>query len=156
MAKTLRIVLVEPEIPPNTGNIARLSAALGAELHLVRPLGFSLADKYLKRAGLDYWSEVKLTVHENFPAFAAEFEGSSFFLLSTHGNSSHTEVVYPDGTCLLFGSETRGLAPDIIADYPGRSLRLPMREGCRSLNLSNAVAITAYEVMRQWDFPGLV
>jgi tRNA (cytidine/uridine-2'-O-)-methyltransferase len=155
MENILRIVLVEPEIPPNTGNVARLSAALGAWLHLVRPLGFELDDKHLKRAGLDYWPDVRMTVHDDFRALQTALAGAPFYLATTKGERRHTDVAYEPGACLLVGSETRGLAADVLAAYPGRRIRLPMRAGCRSLNLGNAVAALAYEVMRQWDFPGL-
>ncbi|MDR1961289.1 MAG: tRNA (cytidine(34)-2'-O)-methyltransferase [Gracilibacteraceae bacterium] len=155
MENSLRIVLVAPEIPPNTGNVARLSTAVGAHLHLVRPLGFNLDDKHLKRAGLDYWPEVDLKVHDDFAAFQADCAGAPFYLMTTRGNRRHTDVTYEPGSCLIFGSETRGLPPDILAAWPERRIRLPMRENCRSLNLSNAVAVAVYEVMRQWDFAGL-
>ncbi|MDR1605176.1 MAG: tRNA (cytidine(34)-2'-O)-methyltransferase [Gracilibacteraceae bacterium] len=155
MERILRIVLVEPEIPPNTGNVARLSAALGACLHLVRPLGFELDDRHLKRAGLDYWPEVRLKIHDDFRALQTALAGAPFYLATTQGERRYTDVAYESGCCLLFGSETRGLGADILAAYPKRHIRLPMRAGCRSLNLSNAVAVVAYEVMRQWGFAGL-
>jgi tRNA (cytidine/uridine-2'-O-)-methyltransferase len=155
MERILRIALVEPEIPPNTGNVARLSAAVGARLHLVRPLGFELDDKHLKRAGLDYWPKVAMTVHADFSALQTELAGTPFYLATTGGERCYTDVAYESGCCLVFGAETRGLPDWIMNEYPGRRIRLPMRAGCRSLNLSNAVAVVVYEVMRQWGFAGL-
>ncbi|MDR1320255.1 MAG: tRNA (cytidine(34)-2'-O)-methyltransferase [Gracilibacteraceae bacterium] len=156
MERILRIVLVEPEIPPNTGNVARLSAAVGARLHLVRPLGFELDDRRLKRAGLDYWPDVRMTVHDDFSEVQTELAEAPFYLATTKGERSYTDIKYEPGCCLVFGAETRGLPENILAAYPDRQIKIPMREGCRSLNLSNAVAVVVYEVMRQWGFAGLV
>jgi len=152
----LNIVLVEPEIPPNTGNIARLCAAVQADLHLVKPLGFSIDDKHLKRAGLDYWHLLKVHVYENFNEFEIQNAEGQLFLATTKASKFYTDVEFPDGCYLLFGRETKGLAPEILQRYPDRQIRLPMRKDARSLNLSNSVAVIAYEVLRQWGFPGQV
>ncbi|MCL1852289.1 MAG: tRNA (cytidine(34)-2'-O)-methyltransferase [Peptococcaceae bacterium] len=154
MARVLHVVLVEPEIPQNTGNVVRLCSALGAVLHLVKPLGFLLEDKYLKRAGLDYWPLVELIIHEDFAAFEDSVVMPKY-LATTKGNCRFDEVRFAEACCLLFGSETKGLSEDVLRRYPDTQLRLPMRAGCRCLNLSNSVAVTAYEVMRQWGYPNL-
>lgn len=152
----LNIVLVEPEIPPNTGNVARLCAVTGASLHLVKPLGFALDDKHLKRAGLDYWHLLDIHYYDGWADFVSEHQDAELFLATTKGGKHYHQVTYPDNSFLVFGRETRGLAPEILNAYPERCLRLPMRGDTRSLNLSNAVAIMAYEVLRQHGFPGLV
>jgi tRNA (cytidine/uridine-2'-O-)-methyltransferase len=154
MSYALHIVLVEPEIPQNTGNIVRLCSALGATLHLVKPLGFLLEDKYLKRAGLDYWPLVDIREHESYEAFEASVPLKKY-LMTSKGRRWPTDVAFVPECCLLFGGETKGLAADILQRYPEDDLRLPMRENCRCLNLSNAVAVAAYEVMRQWGYPRL-
>lgn len=151
----LNIVLVQPEIPPNTGNIARLCAAVGAELHLIKPLGFSLDDKQMKRAGLDYWHLLKVSVYENYNSFESENPQGKRFLATTKGARPYTEMDYPLGCYLLFGKETKGLPPELLRRYPESHIRLPMKEDSRSLNLANSVAVVTYEVMRQWGFPGL-
>lgn len=151
----MNIVLVEPEIPPNTGNIARLCAALEADLHLIKPLGFSLDDKYLKRAGLDYWSLLKVLVYENFLEFEQKNPEGKRFLATTKAKRFYSEVQFPEGCYLVFGKETKGLSADILERYPENQIRLPMNKEARSLNLSNAVAVIAYEAMRQWGFPSL-
>ncbi len=151
----MHIVLIEPEIPGNTGNIARLCAATGIELHLVKPLGFSTDDKYLKRAGLDYWHLVKVHYHENFEEVLAMYHGHNFYYLSTKAPRAHTEVRYTDDDMLVFGKESAGI-PEKILDANWEScVRIPMIAEARSLNLSNAVAIVAYEAMRQMDFANL-
>lgn len=152
---TLNIVLVEPEIPPNTGNIARLCAGVGANLHLVKPLGFQIDDKHLKRAGLDYWHLVNVSVYENFIEFEDRNPEGQRFLATTKGSRLYSEVAYPAGCYLVFGKETYGLSNEILQKYPENRIRLPMQPDARSLNLSNAVAVMAYEVMRQWRFPHL-
>ncbi|MCL1790064.1 MAG: tRNA (cytidine(34)-2'-O)-methyltransferase [Peptococcaceae bacterium] len=154
MAHAMHIVLVEPEIPQNTGNVVRLCSALGAVLHLVKPLGFRLEDKYLKRAGLDYWPLVELIIHEDFAAFEEKVVLPKF-LATTKGDRRFDEVRYNEACCLLFGSETKGLSEDVLRKYPKTQFRLPMRRDCRCLNLSNSVAVSAYEVMRQWGYPNL-
>jgi len=155
MIHKLNIVLVEPEIPPNTGNIARLCANLGADLHLVKPLGFSIDDKHLKRAGLDYWHLLNVNVYENFLDFEEKNPDGIRFLATTKARQYYTEVEYSEGCYLLFGRETKGLSAEIRNSYPDNLIRLPMRTDARSLNLSNSVAVIAYEAMRQLGFPGL-
>ncbi len=157
---SLHIALYEPEIPQNTGNIARTCAAVGAVLHLIHPLGFSLADKYLKRAGLDSWQLVQRREHPNLEAFlsACDEEGGDLYLLTKRAGRDYSRAdLAPEGRplYLLFGKETAGLPGDLLAERPERCLRLPMRPEARSLNLSNAAAVLAYEALRQQDFPGL-
>ena len=154
--KRLNIVLVEPEIPPNTGNVARLCAATGATLHLVKPLGFSIDDKQLKRAGLDYWHLLDIFVYENFEDFEEKNPNGPRYLATTKGGQAYTDINYEPGGYLLFGKETKGLAPEILARYSDTNFRLPMRAEARSLNLSNSVAVVVYEALRQWGFPELV
>ena len=151
----LNIVLVEPRIAGNTGNIARTCAATGARLHLVEPLGFSLDDKLLKRAGLDYWSYLDVTIHKSLDAFLEAVRGEELFYFTTKGRCPYSGVSYPDNAWLVFGREDKGLPEALLAAHPDRCVRLPMRTGLRSLNLSNTVAIGVYEVLRQWDFPQL-
>ncbi|HBS57976.1 MAG: tRNA (uridine(34)/cytosine(34)/5-carboxymethylaminomethyluridine(34)-2'-O)-methyltransferase TrmL [Bacillota bacterium] len=151
----MHIVLVEPEIPQNTGNIARLCAATGCKLHLVRPLGFSVDDKYLKRAGLDYWHLVDIFYHDSFADLQAQFPGKSFYLNTTKAGKRHTEICYGAGDFLVFGKETKGLSPDILRQYPENQVRIPMIAEARSLNLSNAVAVVVYEALRQQGFAEL-
>ncbi len=149
------IALAEPEIPPNTGNIIRLCANTGAQLHLIHPISFELDDKRLRRAGLDYheWANVK--EHQSIDAFMDEFSGSRVFALSTHGTRSYAEVEYKAGDVFLFGSETRGLGVDFLGKMPPENvLRMPMLENSRSLNLSNTAAIMLYEAWRQCGFIG--
>jgi tRNA (cytidine/uridine-2'-O-)-methyltransferase len=152
----LNIVLVEPEIPPNTGNVARLCAATGAALHLVKPLGFEISDKHVKRAGLDYWDLLDLYIYENYEEFEIKNPVGPRYLATTKARRFHTDIQYERGGYLLFGKETRGLAPEILERYPDKTLRLPMCSDARSLNLSNSVAVIAYEALRQWGYPGLV
>lgn len=149
------IILLEPEIPPNTGNIIRLSANTGCSLHLVRPLGFAWDDRRLKRAGLDYhkWASVRL--HDNLAACLETLPGARVFALSTHNSTRHDRVAFQSGDAFLFGPETRGLPADVLASLPpGRRLRIPMQAGSRSLNLANSVAVVIYEAWRQLEFPG--
>ena len=152
-----RIVLVTPEIPPNTGNVIRLAANTGCTLHLVEPLGFSMDDKHMRRAGLDYHEYAEVKRHASWPAFL-ETEapaGDRMFAFSTRGTRSPYEVAFQPGDWLVFGSETRGLAPELLDSLPvAQRLRLPMRAGQRSLNLSNAVAVTVFEAWRQHGFGG--
>lgn len=154
-ALDLDVVLFQPEIPPNTGNVIRLCANTGARLHLVRPLGFSLDDRQLRRAGLDYHEYASLAVHEDLPAALAAIAPRRLFALSTRGSVRHDTIGFAPGDALLFGPETRGL-PDGVLDTipPGQRLRLPMRPGNRSLNLSNAVAVMVFEAWRQQGFAG--
>ncbi len=151
----LNIVLVEPEIPGNTGNISRTCAILGAHLHLIEPLGFSIDEKHLKRAGLDYWDKLKLTVYPDLDAFYAQNPGGDFYYFSTKASRTYTQVRYQEQSYLIFGKETKGLPEEIVYGNPERAVRIPMREGLRSLNLANSVAIAAYEAARQMGFPGL-
>lgn len=152
----LNIVLVEPEIAGNTGNISRTCAATGARLHLIKPLGFELDDKRMKRAGLDYWHLLDITVYENLDDFFAKNNGP-YYYFSTKAPHIHSDVSYPDGAYLVFGKETKGLPEDLIAANLDTAVRLPMLDddAARSLNLSNAVAVAAYEVLRQWGYPSL-
>lgn len=149
----LNVVLVEPEIPQNTGNIARTCAATGTRLHLIKPLGFEISDRYLKRAGLDYWKYLDLSVYENLNEFFEKNSGN-FFFLSTKAQNLYTEVKFSGDTYLFFGKETAGLDEGLLKANKEFCLRLPMLESIRSLNLSNSVAITVYEVLRQWNFQG--
>lgn len=152
----LNIVMVEPEIPQNTGNIARTCAATGARLHLVKPLGFKINDKYLKRAGLDYWNLLDITYYENLDEFFAKTKGAKYFYFSTKGTHKHSDAEYPDKAYLLFGKETKGLPEELLLKNQNSTLRIPMINEARSLNLSNSVAIAVYEVLRQWDYPKLL
>ncbi|HCB92719.1 MAG TPA: tRNA (uridine(34)/cytosine(34)/5-carboxymethylaminomethyluridine(34)-2'-O)-methyltransferase TrmL [Selenomonas sp.] len=151
----MHIVLIEPEIPGNTGNIARLCAGTGIELHLVRPLGFSTDDKYLKRAGLDYWHLVKVHYHDNFNEVLELYKGCAFHFCSTKAPRAHTEASYHIDDLLVFGKETAGIPEDILAAHWEDCIRIPMIAEARSLNLSNAVAVVAYEAMRQLNFANL-
>lgn len=155
-AAMLNIVMVEPEIPPNTGNVARLCAVTGATLHLVKPLGFEINDKYLKRAGLDYWHLLDIMIYENFAEFEEKNPIGPRYLATTKGGRTHSDIQFEQGGYFLFGKETKGLAPEILAKYSETMIRLPMRAEARSLNLSNAVAVVVYEALRQWNYPGLV
>ena len=153
----LHIVLVEPEIPPNTGNISRSCAATGAVLHLVKPLGFSIDDKSLKRAGLDYWQYVKLEVHESLDDFMSDYEGRRMYLATTKGGRLYTDVEYRDEDMILFGRETAGLPRDFIDAHKESAVRIPMSEDTRlrSINLSNSANIILFEALRQLGFPEL-
>ena len=155
MAVAMNIVLVNPEIPQNTGNIARTCAATGAVLHLIEPLGFSLADKYLKRAGLDYWSLMTYHVWPDLTAFLQAHPNARMHFASTKAPRGHHEATYQDGDFLIFGCETRGLPETLLQAHPERCVRIPMQEAARSLNLSNSVAILLFEALRQNDFAGL-
>lgn len=154
---TIHIVLVEPEIPPNTGNIARSCAATGAKLHLVKPLGFSIDDKTLKRAGLDYWPYVDLEVHESLEEFLKKYKEMPMYLATTKGIRKYTDVAYEENVMLLFGRETAGLPKALIEEYKDRTIRIPMSRDTRlrSLNLSNSANIVLFEALRQQDFPDL-
>lgn len=150
----LNIVLVEPQIPENTGNIARTCAVTGARLHLVRPLGFEVTDKHLKRAGLDYWHLLDITYYDNLDDFFAKNSGP-FFYFTSKGRHRHTDVTYPDGSYLVFGREDAGLPERLLFENPDHCVRMPMRKGVRCLNLSNSVAVGVYEALPQWDFADL-
>jgi len=151
----INIVLVEPEIPQNTGNVARTCAAIGASLHLVKPLGFTITDSKLKRAGLDYWDKLDITYYENLAEFLERNAGEEMYFFTTKGPRAHSEIVYPKRVFLVFGKETKGLPEDLLAGNYDRCARIPMRESLRSLNLSNSVAVAVYEVLRQRDYEGL-
>ena len=151
----LNIVLVEPEIPQNCGNIARTCAATGARLHLIRPLGFDISDKAVKRAGLDYWHLVDVKDYENLEDFFRKNDVTEMWCLSTKAPRSFTEAQFHDGCYLFFGKETKGLPEAFLEAHRDRCVRIPMREQARSLNLSNYVAITVYEALRQLSFPNL-
>lgn len=150
----LNIVLVEPQIPQNTGNIARTCAATGARLHLVKPLGFTVDDKKLKRAGLDYWHLLDITYYDHLDDFFSKNQGN-FYYFTTKGQHVYSDVIYPDNAYLVFGREDAGLKEDLLYANPDNCVRLPMINDARSLNLSNTVAIATYEVLRQWNFPAL-
>ncbi|HIX32899.1 MAG TPA: tRNA (cytidine(34)-2'-O)-methyltransferase [Candidatus Gemmiger avium] len=150
----LNIVLLEPQIPQNTGNIARTCAATGARLHLVGPMGFTVDDRKLKRAGLDYWHLLDITYYEGLDDFFARNSGP-FYYFTTKAKNRYTDVVYPDGAYLVFGREDAGLPESLLVKNPASCVRLPMRGEARSLNLSNTVAVGVYEALRQWDFPAL-
>ena len=152
----LNIVLIEPEIPQNTGNIARTCAATGARLHLVGPMGFKIDNAKLKRAGLDYWHLLDITYYDNLDDFFTENNGGSFFYFTTKAMHKHSDINYPDNSYIVFGKETAGLPEKLLKDNPNNCVRIPMIDDARSLNLSNAVAVGAYEVLRQWDFPNLL
>ena len=149
------IVLVEPEIPQNTGNIARTCAATGCRLHLVKPLGFEVSDKYLKRAGLDYWQFVSVTYWENFEELLKANPEGRFFYFTTKAMHGYTDAGYRDGDFLVFGKETRGLPEELLKAHPDECVRIPMMGELRSLNLSNSVAIAVYEGLRQNGFKGM-
>lgn len=151
----LNIVLVEPEIPQNTGNIVRTCAATGARLHIVRPMGFNIDDRKLKRAGLDYWHFMDITYYDNLADFFQKTAGGTYYYFTTKGLHTHSDVAYQDNCYLLFGKETKGLPEDLLFENPQWCVRLPMCDGIRSLNLSNTVAVATYEVLRQWDYPEL-
>ena len=151
----INIVLHEPEIPQNTGNIARTCAATGASLHLIRPLGFAIDCAKLKRAGLDYWDKLDITYYDSLPDFFARHPEASVFYFSTKAPNRYTDIRYPENVFLMFGKETRGLPEDLLLAHKEQCVRIPMRNHLRSLNLSNSVAIAVYEVLRQSDFVGL-
>ena len=152
---TLNIVLVEPEIPQNTGNIARTCAATGARLHLVKPLGFKIDDRKLKRAGLDYWHFLDISYYENLTEFFEKNKGP-FYYFSTKAQHIHSQIDYPENCYLVFGKETKGLPEKLLYENPDTCVRIPMISEARSLNLSNSVAVSVFEVLRQWNYPNLL
>ncbi len=152
----LNIVLVEPEIPQNTGNIARTCAATGARLHIVKPMGFAIDDKKLKRAGLDYWYLLDITYYENLSDFFERTKGGTYYYFSTKAPQKYTDIHYPDSVYIVFGKETKGLPEKLLYDNPDTTVRIPMISEARSLNLSNSAAIAVYEILRQWDYPHLL
>ena len=152
----LNIVLVEPEIPQNAGNIARTCAVTGSRLHMVRPLGFEVSDKYLKRAGLDYWHFVDISYYDSIEELMDKFyNGSNFYFFSTKAKKIHSDANYKDGDFLVFGKETKGLPEDLLKKHYDECVRLPMMGETRSLNLSNSVCVGVYEALRQMGYPGM-
>ena len=155
----INIVMVEPEIPQNTGNIARTCAATGAKLHLVKPLGFEITDKYLKRAGLDYWDKLEIEEHENLAKFLEKYkpEENNMYFVTTKGQTCYSQVDYSEKEeiYILFGKETKWLPEELLKQYLDKTIRIPMKENLRSLNLSNSVAIVTYEILRQNQFADL-
>jgi len=149
------VVLVEPEIPQNTGNIARTCAATGSTLHLVRPLGFEISDKQLKRAGLDYWSLLDVKIYDNIEEVLKFYDGTNFYFMSTKGKHIYSDANFKDGDFLVFGKETHGLNELLLEKFYDKTLRIPMIEEARSLNLSNTVALTVFEALRQNGFKGM-
>ena len=154
---SLNIVLVEPEIPQNTGNIARTCAATGARLHIIEPMGFKIDDKKLKRAGLDYWHLLDITYYKDINEFYEKNDGE-YFYFSTKARHIYSDIKYPENTYLFFGKETKGLPEELLHANPDRCVRMPMINSsyARSLNLSNCVCVGAFEVLRQWNFPELL
>ncbi|MDD7184329.1 MAG: tRNA (uridine(34)/cytosine(34)/5-carboxymethylaminomethyluridine(34)-2'-O)-methyltransferase TrmL [Ruminococcus sp.] len=152
--RNLNIVLLEPQIPQNTGNISRTCAVTGARLHLIRPFGFEISDKHLKRAGLDYWDKLDISYYDNIDDFYEKNSGE-YFYFTTKGRSVHSDIEYPDNSYLIFGREDRGIPEEILYNNEKHCVRIPMRNNLRSLNLSNSVAIGVYEVLRQWGYPEL-
>ena len=151
----INIVLLEPEIPQNTGNIARTCAATGASLHLIEPLGFRIDDAKLKRAGLDYWHQLDITYYKNLDDFYARNPDAQVYYFSTKAPQKYTDIKYPEKVYLMFGKETKGLPEELLRDNKSHCVRIPMRDSLRSLNLSNSAAIAVYEVFRQRGFEGL-
>ena len=154
--KRINIVLYSPEIPQNTGNISRTCAVTGAALHIIKPIGFEISDRTLKRAGLDYWDKLDVTYYENYEDFLNKNEGAEMYFFSAHGNLRYTDVDYPEGVYLVFGCESVGLPKDLVSENIERTLRIPMIESVRCLNLSNSVAVATYEVLRQFGFSDFV
>lgn len=152
---SINVVLVEPEIPHNTGNIVRTCAAVGAELHLIKPLGFSVEDKYLKRAGLDYWNEVNIKYYDSFEELRGKYGQNIFFYATTKAEKTYAEVEYTEDCFIVFGKETAGLPEELLYKNREYCIRIPMKNDIRSLNLSNSVAVIIYEALRQNNFMGL-
>lgn len=151
----INIVLYSPEIPQNTGNISRTCAVTGARLHIIKPIGFDISDRTLKRAGLDYWDKLDVTYYENYEDFLGQNKDARMYFFSAHGKNSYAEIEYPDGVFLVFGKESVGLPKELIEENFDMSVRIPMRKTLRCLNLSNSVAIAVYEALRQNNFIGL-
>ena len=152
----INIVLYSPEIPQNTGNISRTCAVTGAVLHIIKPIGFEISDRTLKRAGLDYWDKLDVRYYENYEDFLCKNPDAEAYYFSAHGKNPYADIVYPDNAYLVFGRESVGLPAELVQQNFDRSVRIPMREGVRCLNLSNAVAVAVYEVLRQGGFDGFV
>lgn len=155
MEYSLNIVLIEPEIPQNTGNIARTCAATGTRLHLVGPMGFQITDKQVKRAGLDYWDKLDISYYDSTEEFFEKNAGEKFYYFTTKGEIAHSDMKYENNAFLVFGKETKGLPEELLKENHDTCVRLPMRGIIRSLNLSNAVCVGTYEVLRQWGYPQL-
>ena len=151
----INIVLYSPEIPQNTGNISRTCAVTGAKLHIIKPIGFEISDRTLKRAGLDYWDKLDVTYYEDYEDFMSKNPEGKKYYFSAHGKNSYAEAEYPENVYLIFGRESVGLPKDLIAENAENTLRIPMRKTLRCLNLSNSVAIAVYEVLRRNNFEGL-
>ena len=151
----INIVLYSPEIPQNTGNISRTCAVTGARLHIIKPIGFEISDRTLKRAGLDYWDKLDVTYYENYKDFLEQNPDAELYFFSAHGKNSYANIEYPDNAFLIFGRESVGLPKELVESNIDRSVRIPMRKTLRCLNLSNSVAIAVYEVLRQNGFSGL-
>ena len=151
----LNIVLYSPEIPQNTGNISRTCAVTGARLHIIKPIGFEISDRTLKRAGLDYWDKLDVTYYESYTDFLDKNREGEMYYFTAHGKRSYAEISYQSGVYLIFGKESVGLPKELVEENYSRTVRIPMRDGVRCLNLSNAVAVAAYEVFRQFGFEGL-
>ena len=151
--KKLNIVLYSPEIPQNTGNISRTCAVTGARLHIIRPIGFEISDRTLKRAGLDYWDKLDVTYYDGYEDFLNKNEGAQLFFFTAKGRHCYADIVYPDGAYLVFGRESVGLPEELIQANADRTVRIPMLKALRCLNLSNSVAVAAYEALRQKGFP---
>lgn len=153
--KKIHIVLYSPEIPQNTGNISRTAVVTGAALHIIRPIGFEISDRTLKRAGLDYWKDLDVTYYDSYDDFCRAHPDATVYYFSSKARHTHTDIDYGDETYLMFGPETRGLPEDLIAEHEETAVRIPMIPNQRCLNLSNAVAVAVYEVLRQDAFSGL-
>ena len=151
----INIILCEPEIPQNTGNIARTCAATGASLHLIRPLCFEIDNAKLKRAGLDYWDKLDITYYDGLDDFFAKHQGITVYYFSTKAKYKYSDVKYPEDAWIMFGKESKGLPEELLYANPENCVRIPMRDSLRSLNLSNSVAIAVYEILRQYDFDGM-
>lgn len=151
----INIVLYSPEIPQNTGNVSRTCAVTGARLHIIKPIGFEISDRTLKRAGLDYWDKLDVTYYENYKDFLGQNKNAELYFFSAHGKNSYADIEYPDNAYLVFGRESVGLPRELVNENFDRSVRIPMRKTLRCLNLSNSVAIAVYEVIRQSGFAGL-
>ncbi len=151
----MHVVLLEPEIPANTGNIGRTCVSTGAHLHLIRPLGFSLEEKEIRRAGLDYWKDLDVTVYDSYEDFMAKNPEARIWYATTKALACYTDAVFADGDYLMFGKESLGIPEEILVQNPDRCIRIPMVKDNRSLNLSNSVAVVLYEALRQLEFPGL-
>lgn len=152
--QNLNIVLVEPQIPQNTGNISRTCAVTGAKLHLIKPLGFDISEKAVKRAGLDYWDKLDINIYENFDDFSSKNKGH-YYYFTTKGQKIHSDISYPNNSYIIFGREDKGLDEELLYNNQESCVRIPMRSELRSLNLSNSVAIATYEILRQWGYPDL-